>query len=69
MLSDYFNYEVVYVMNITDIDDKIIRRARWNHLLESYATEERELKDIVSDVTEALKVAMLARDSLTNVRS
>lgn len=43
-------------MNITDIDDKIIRRARWNHLLESYATEEHGLEDVVGDVTEALKV-------------
>ena len=56
VLSDYFNYEVVYVMNITDIDDKIIRRARWNHLLESYATEEHGLEEMVGDVTEALKV-------------
>ena len=43
-------------MNITDIDDKIIRRARWNYLLESYGTEERGLKDILDDVNEAVKV-------------
>jgi hypothetical protein len=26
VLSKYFNYDVLYVMNITDIDDKIIKR-------------------------------------------
>ena len=26
VLVDYFNYDVLYVMNITDIDDKIIKR-------------------------------------------
>ena len=26
ILRDYFNYYVVFVMNITDIDDKIINR-------------------------------------------
>jgi len=26
VLSDYFNYDVLYVMNITDVDDKIIKR-------------------------------------------
>jgi len=32
LLSDYFKYRLFYVMNITDIDDKIILRARRNHL-------------------------------------
>lgn len=26
VLMDYFNYDVLYVMNVTDIDDKIIKR-------------------------------------------
>lgn len=56
VLSDYFNYEIVYVMNITDIDDKIIRRARWNYLLDNYNNEEHGLGDMVGDVTDALKV-------------
>ena len=37
VLTDYFGYDVFYVMNITDVDDKIIRRARQNHLFERYA--------------------------------
>ena len=33
LLTDYFGYDVFYVMNITDIDDKIILRSRRKHLL------------------------------------
>ncbi|KAL3080010.1 hypothetical protein niasHT_034568 [Heterodera trifolii] len=36
VLTDYFNYDVLYVMNVTDIDDKIIKRARQNFLFEQY---------------------------------
>lgn len=32
ILTDYFGFNVQYVMNITDIDDKIIMRARSIHL-------------------------------------
>lgn len=39
ILRDYFNYDITYVMNITDIDDKIILRARQGHLLKEFATE------------------------------
>eukprot|EP00298_Acanthocystis_sp_HF-20_P015975 c21337_g2_i1.p1 GENE.c21337_g2_i1~~c21337_g2_i1.p1 ORF type:complete len:1000 (-),score=490.61 c21337_g2_i1:49-3048(-) len=34
--EDYFGYEVLYQINITDIDDKIILRARRNKLIELY---------------------------------
>ncbi|RDX40694.1 cysteinyl-tRNA synthetase [Lentinus brumalis] len=33
IMTDYFRYDVHFVMNITDIDDKIILRARHNHLI------------------------------------
>ncbi|XP_058979756.1 cysteine--tRNA ligase, cytoplasmic-like [Musca domestica] len=36
VLSDYFGYNIHYVMNITDIDDKIIKRARQNYLYDGY---------------------------------
>lgn len=39
ILRDYFNYDITYVMNITDIDDKIILRARQGHLLKCFAEE------------------------------
>ena len=39
ILEDYFRYEVLYHINITDIDDKIILRARRNKLLADFRAE------------------------------
>ncbi|KAJ7162097.1 tRNA synthetases class I (C) catalytic domain-containing protein [Mycena filopes] len=39
IMSDYFGYDVHFVMNVTDIDDKIIKRARQNHLLDKFREE------------------------------
>ncbi|XP_034243855.1 cysteine--tRNA ligase, cytoplasmic isoform X2 [Thrips palmi] len=50
VLSDYFNFDVQYVMNITDIDDKIIKRARQHYLFEQYLKEEKSLSQILEDV-------------------
>ena len=36
VLSEYFGYNILYVMNITDIDDKIIKRGRSRHLFQEY---------------------------------
>ena len=58
VLSSYFNYDVIYVMNITDIDDKIIRRARRNHLMEEYVSKHHSLTDTLQHIREALKVGM-----------
>lgn len=54
ILSDYFGYDVFYVMNITDIDDKIIRRARQNYLYDKYIQEERSLEVLLSDAKESM---------------
>ncbi|PPQ66330.1 hypothetical protein CVT26_011161 [Gymnopilus dilepis] len=43
IMTDYFGYDVHFVMNITDIDDKIIERARQNHLLEKFIAETTSL--------------------------
>ena len=53
VLEDYFNYEVLYVMNITDIDDKIILRARQNFLLAEYKRQATSLADIVMETERA----------------
>lgn len=37
-------------MNITDIDDKIIRRARQNHLYDNYVSQSKNLEEILNDV-------------------
>jgi cysteinyl-tRNA synthetase len=39
IISDYLGYTVNYVMNITDIGDKIILKARQKHLLEGAISE------------------------------
>ena len=53
VLEDYFGYQILYVMNITDIEDKIILRARRNHIMEAYlagdgADDGRLLADAVA---------------------
>ncbi|KAL9047407.1 MAG: hypothetical protein Q9206_006811 [Seirophora lacunosa] len=35
-MKDYFKFHVTFVMNITDVDDKIIVRGRQQHLLEEF---------------------------------
>lgn len=49
VLSDYFGYDIFYVMNITDIDDKIIKRARQNYLFERYLGEKHSLEEVLHD--------------------
>lgn len=39
ILQDYFNYDVHFVMNVTDIDDKIILRSRQDHLRDALRAE------------------------------
>ncbi|XP_028156308.1 cysteine--tRNA ligase, cytoplasmic isoform X4 [Ostrinia furnacalis] len=51
IMANYFGYDILYVMNITDIDDKIIKRARQNHLYEKYMKEPRNLNDTIDDAT------------------
>lgn len=46
VLEDYFGYNVTYVMNVTDVDDKIILRARRNHLLEKYKQQTQQPQQV-----------------------
>ncbi|KAL5392556.1 hypothetical protein PMIN03_010024 [Paraphaeosphaeria minitans] len=39
IMKDYFGFQVQYVQNVTDIDDKIILRARSQHLLSEFKTQ------------------------------
>ena len=36
ILQDYFGYDITFIQNVTDIDDKIIIKARQEHLYEQY---------------------------------
>ena len=43
-------------MNITDIDDKIIRRGRQNYLFDEYAKKSLSLEDFLKDIEAAFKI-------------
>ncbi|KAK8229355.1 cysteinyl-tRNA synthetase [Phyllosticta capitalensis] len=49
IMRDYFKYDVRFVMNITDVDDKIILRGRQQHLLSQYTSEHPELNNEVQE--------------------
>ncbi|KAK0476727.1 tRNA synthetases class I (C) catalytic domain-containing protein [Armillaria novae-zelandiae] len=53
IMSDYFGYDIHFVMNITDIDDKIIKRARQNHLLDKFRAE---TTSVSSDLIDRIRV-------------
>ncbi|EXJ80510.1 cysteinyl-tRNA synthetase [Capronia coronata CBS 617.96] len=54
ILRDYFHFRVNFVMNITDVDDKIILRARQRHLYDEYKNKHRYIDDQVrQDVRQA----------------
>jgi len=56
VLSDYFNYDIFYVMNVTDIDDKIIKRARRNYLIDQYTESSHPDVKLLADMEASLKV-------------
>ncbi|KAF9452772.1 cysteinyl-tRNA synthetase [Macrolepiota fuliginosa MF-IS2] len=54
IMTDYFGYDVHFVMNITDIDDKIIMRARQNHLIDKFRLDSTALTpELVVTVSKA----------------
>ncbi|KAI0066021.1 cysteinyl-tRNA synthetase [Artomyces pyxidatus] len=54
LVTDYFGYDVHFVMNITDIDDKIILRARQNYLVKKFRDETQTLSiDVLTEVRTA----------------
>ena len=46
ILEDYFGYNILYVMNVTDVDDKIIKRAKHRHLLAQYKQQTTDLQQV-----------------------
>lgn len=42
-------------MNITDVDDKIIKRARQNHLYQEYLDKKPQLEKVIDNCNEVLK--------------
>lgn len=69
VMEDYFGYEINFVMNITDIDDKIILRARQNHLFQQFLDQTiQNLNNLsVADVLKRVEQAyQYAQDKLQN---
>jgi len=55
VMQNYFGFDVFFVMNITDIDDKIIKRARQNHLYSQYVAASHSLEKILEDCNDVIK--------------
>jgi cysteinyl-tRNA synthetase len=66
VLSDYFGYDIFCVMNITDIDDKIILRARRNYLLKQYRDANPDLTHVIADASAQLSKAFASHASKTS---
>eukprot|EP00808_Paulinella_micropora_P026332 g18732.t1 len=58
IMMDYFGYNVTYVMNVTDVDDKIILRARRNFLLAQYMQAGKTPKEVFEDASKAFRAAL-----------
>ena len=56
ILQDYFGYNVLFIQNVTDIDDKIIIAARQQHLFEEkIASQYRDVKEVLDLTRTSLK--------------
>eukprot|EP00294_Goniomonas_avonlea_P008277 CAMPEP_0114544762 /NCGR_PEP_ID=MMETSP0114-20121206/3046_1 /TAXON_ID=31324 /ORGANISM="Goniomonas sp, Strain m" /LENGTH=723 /DNA_ID=CAMNT_0001729157 /DNA_START=19 /DNA_END=2190 /DNA_ORIENTATION=- len=62
IMTKYFGYNVMYVMNVTDVDDKIILRANTNRLAEVIAAVGTQ-QSLPGPVQEALAQAQGLKDS------
>lgn len=56
IIQDYFGYDVQFVQNVTDIDDKIILRARQNYLFDNFVRENNTKFNV--SVVEKVKTAL-----------
>lgn len=63
IFEDYFHFDLLYQVNITDVDDKIILRARQNKIMKDYTKESLEKNDYatVLEYAKAAMAAMLAK--------
>ena len=55
IMQDYFKFNVNFVMNITDVDDKIILRARQHYLLRRYRQSQPSSQDVHGHATAAFQ--------------
>lgn len=62
IMRDYFKFDVNFVMNITDVDDKIILRARQQHLFTEFVSEHPTIDAEVLDVAKKAYTAYLKKN-------
>eukprot|EP00891_Asterochloris_glomerata_P005537 jgi/Astpho2/5537/e_gw1.00079.20.1_t len=63
ILEDYFGYSILYVMNVTDVDDKIIKRAKHRHLLAQYKQRTTDLQQVATDLRAAVDQSRKAQEA------
>ncbi|CAI7582727.1 unnamed protein product [Penicillium viridicatum] len=62
IMRDYFKFDVNFVMNITDVDDKIILRARQQHLFNEFVAANPTITSEVLDTVKSAFVAYLKKN-------
>ncbi|KXG50113.1 Cysteine-tRNA ligase [Penicillium griseofulvum] len=62
IMRDYFKFDVNFVMNITDVDDKIILRARQQHLFNEFIAANPSITPEVLDTVKSAFVAYLKKN-------
>ncbi|KAI9662240.1 MAG: hypothetical protein M1821_008406 [Bathelium mastoideum] len=62
IMKDYFNFKVSFVMNITDVDDKIILRARQQYLLERFQVDHPCLNEGVLGIVNTAYQAYIVKN-------
>ncbi|KAH7300830.1 hypothetical protein KP509_24G080700 [Ceratopteris richardii] len=55
VLEGYFHYNVLYIMNVTDVDDKIINTARRNHLLSKFLENVEDTTQVLAELVKAFE--------------
>lgn len=54
ILQDYFGYNILFIQNVTDIDDKIIIKSRQEHLFGKFVEENKTItEDLIAQINEA----------------
>jgi cysteinyl-tRNA synthetase len=62
IIAGYFGYNLQFVQNITDVDDKIILRGRQQHILAQYKAENPTISDDVAATTIAAFNAYITKN-------
>ncbi|EFR01300.1 cysteinyl-tRNA synthetase [Nannizzia gypsea CBS 118893] len=62
ILRDYFKFDINYIMNITDVDDKIITRGRQQHLYKQFSAEHPSMDQELLDTAKAAYGAYITKN-------